>query len=86
MAGYAATSRITHVAPHRVVHHAPTDYAEADLVELDVPALEEVSGQPYLATLSYIWDDVREMWRQSMDDVREIWRQSMDVLRDPRIY
>ena len=38
-------------------------------------AVEEVSGQPYLATLSDIWDDVRE-----------IWRQGMDVLRDPRIY
>ena len=49
--------------------------ADAHLIELDVPAVEEVSGQPYLATLSYIWDDVRE-----------IWRQSMYVLRDPRIY
>ena len=41
----------------------------------EAPAVEEVSGQPYLATLSDIWDDVRE-----------IWRQGMDVLRDPRIY
>ena len=75
MAGYAATARITHVAPHRVVHDAPVDSAGADLVEPDAPAVEEVSGQPYLATLSDIWDDVRE-----------IWRQGMDVLRDPRIY
>ena len=42
---------------------------------LDGPAVEEVSGKPYLATLSDIWDDVRE-----------IWRQGMDVLRDPQIY
>jgi hypothetical protein len=75
MAGYAATARITHVAPHRAVHREPVDTTVADLVELDVPAVEEVSGQPYLATLSDAWDDVRE-----------IWRQSMDVLRDPRIY
>ncbi len=75
MASYAATARITHVAPHRVVHRAPVDPAVADLVELDVPEVEEVSGQPYFATLSDIWDDVRE-----------IWRQGMDVLRDPRIY
>ena len=39
-----------------------------------LPAVEEVSGQPFLATLSYVWDDIRE-----------IWRQGMDVLRDPRI-
>ena len=78
MAGYAATARITHVAPHRVSHDAPVEPMAADArdaVEIDAPAVEEVSGQPYLATLSYIWDDVRE-----------IWRQSMDVLRDPRIY
>ena len=75
MAGYAATARITHVAPHRVVHREPVDSAIADLVELDVPAVEEVSGQPFLATLSY-----------ALDDIREVWRQGMDVLRDPRIY
>ena len=75
MAGYAATARITHVAPHRVVHHEPVDSATANLIELGGPAVEEVSGQPYLATMSEIWDDVRE-----------IWRQGMDVLRDPRIY
>ena len=74
MAGYAATARITHVAPHRVVHSEPVDPAVGDLVELDVPAVEEVSGQPFLATLSYAWDDIRE-----------IWRQGIDVLRDPRI-
>jgi hypothetical protein len=76
MAGYAATARITHVVPHRVSHDAPVEpVADADLVELDVPAVMEVSGQPFLATFSYVWDDIRE-----------VWRQSMDVLRDPRIY
>ena len=75
MVGYAATARITHVAPHHVVHHEPVDSAVADFFELDVPAVEELSGQPFLATLSYAWDDIRE-----------IWRQGMDVLRDPRIY
>jgi hypothetical protein len=74
MAGYAATARITHVAPHRVSHDAPVEPAAgADLVELDVPAVEEVSGQPFLATLTYVWDDIRE-----------VWRQGMDVLRDPQ--
>ena len=74
MAGYAATARITHVAPHRVSHDAPVEPAgEADLVELDVPAVMEVSGQPFLATLGYVWDDIRE-----------VWRQGMDVLRDPQ--
>ena len=75
MAGYAATARITHVAPHRVSHDAPvepTDAARA-IVELDGPAVEEVSGRPFLATLSY-----------ALDDVREVWRQGMDVLRDPQ--
>ena len=43
-------------------------------VAFEAPTVEEVSGRPYLATLSDIWDDVRE-----------IWRQGMDVLRDPRI-
>ena len=75
MAGYAARARITHVAPHRVGHHEPVDAAVADFIELDGPAVEEVSGKPYLATLSDIWDDVCE-----------IWRQGMDVLRDPQIY
>jgi hypothetical protein len=76
MAGYAATARITHVVPHRVSHDAPVEpAADAALVRLAVPAVVEVSGQPFLATLTYLWDDVRE-----------IWRQSMDVLRDPRIY
>ena len=78
MAGYAATARITHVAPHRILHDAPVepmDPVRATTVEIDAPAVEEVSGQPYLATMSDVWDDVRE-----------IWRQSMDVLRDPRIY
>jgi hypothetical protein len=74
MVGYAATARITHVAPHRVSHDAPVEPgADADLVELDVPAVEEVSGQPFLATLTYVWDDIRE-----------VWRQGMDVLRDPQ--
>ena len=77
MAGYAATARITHVAPHRVSHEAPVDRRDAEnaTVAFEAHAVEEVSGQPYLATLTYIWDDVRE-----------IWRQSMDVLRDPRMY
>ena len=77
MVGYAATARITHVAPHRVSHEAPVVCREAEnaTVAFEAPAVEEVSGQPHVATLSDIWDDVRE-----------IWRQSMDVLRDPRIY
>jgi len=75
MAGYAATARITHVAPHRVSRHAPIERDEAAVVELGEDAVEEISGEPFLATLSYWWDDVRE-----------IWRQCMDVLRDPRIY
>ena len=77
MAGYAATARITHVAPHRVVHEAPVERPDAAnaTVAFEAPRVEEVSGQPYLATLSDIWEDVRE-----------IWRQGMDVLRDPRIY
>ena len=77
MAGYAATARITHVPPHRVAHEAPVEHLDAEnaTVASEAPAVEEVSGRPYLATMSDIWDDVRE-----------IWRQCMDVLRDPRIY
>ena len=77
MVGYAATARITHVAPHRVAHEAPVEHRDAEnaTVASKLHAVEEVSGPPYLATLSDIWDDVRE-----------IWRQGMDVLRDPRIY
>ena len=77
MAGYAATARITHVAPHPVAHTAPVERPDAAnaTVAFEAPTVEEVSGQPYLATLSDTWDDVRE-----------IWRQSMDVLRDPRMY
>jgi hypothetical protein len=75
MAGYAAMARITHVAPHRASRHAPIERDEADVVELGDDAVDEISGEPFLATLSYWWDDVRE-----------IWRQGMDVLRDPRIY
>jgi hypothetical protein len=75
MAGYAAMARITHVAPHRVPRHEPIERDEADVVELGDDTVEEISGAPFLATLSYWWDDVRE-----------VWRQGMDVLRDPRIY
>ena len=75
MAGYAATARITHIAPRRVAHHPPVEIARVDLVELEEPAVEELSGQSFLAPLTDAWDDVRE-----------IWRQGMDVLRDPRIY
>jgi hypothetical protein len=75
MAGYAATARITHVAPHRVSRHDPIERDEADVVELADGTVEEISGEPFLATLSYWWEDVRE-----------IWRQGMDVVRDPRIY
>jgi hypothetical protein len=75
MAGYAAMARITHVAPHRVSSHGTIERDEADVVELGDDTVEEISGEPFLATLSYWWDDVRE-----------IWRQSVDVLRDPRIY
>lgn len=77
MAGYATTARITHVAPHRVSHDTPitpTDPVRA-IVEIAGPAVEEVSGRPFLASVSYVWDDIRE-----------VWRQGMDVLRDPRIY
>ena len=76
MAGYAATARITHIAPHRVSHDAPiepADPVQATTVEMDGPAVEEVSGQPFLATLIYVWDDIRE-----------VWRHGMDVLRDPQ--
>jgi hypothetical protein len=76
MAGYAATARITHVAPHRVSHEAPVeppDVVKATTVAIDAPAVEEVSGQPFLSTLIYVWDDIRE-----------VWRQGMDVLRDPQ--
>jgi hypothetical protein len=75
MAGYAATARITHVAPHRVTRHEPADGAMPDTVEVSVDTIEEISGEPLLAT-----------WLSWWDDVREIWRQSIDVLRDPRIY
>jgi len=51
------------------------ELGEAAVVELADETVEEISGEPFLATLSYWWDDVRE-----------IWRQCMDVLRDPRIY
>jgi hypothetical protein len=75
MAGYAATARITYAAPRSVAHHAPVDIPEAHLVELEEPAVEELTGRPFLASLSDWWDDVRE-----------IWRQGMDVLHDPRLY
>jgi hypothetical protein len=75
MAGYAATARITHAVPRRVAHHAPVESARVDLVARDEPAVEDLTGRPFLASLADWWDDVRE-----------IWRQSMDVLRDPRIY
>jgi hypothetical protein len=75
MAGYAATARITHVTPHRVAHHAPVETARVDVVELEEPVIEELTGRPVLAWLTDAWDDYRE-----------VWRQGMDVLRDPRIY
>jgi hypothetical protein len=75
MAGYAATARITHVAPHRVAHDAPVESTRVEVVELQEPVVEELAGRPFLAPLTDSWDDVRE-----------IWRQAMDVLRDPRIY
>ena len=75
MAGYAASARITHVAPHRASRHDPVDGAVPDAFDLSEDSVEEISGEPFLATWRYWWDDVRE-----------IWRQSMDVLRDPRIY
>ena len=75
MAGYAATARITHVTPHRVTRDAePRPSAVGRSVEHEVQ-IEDVSGRPFLATLTDWWDDVRE-----------VWRQGMDVLRDPRIY
>jgi hypothetical protein len=66
-----------HVAPHRVGHEAPVERPDAAnaAVAFEAPTVEEVSGQPFLASVSYAWDDIRE-----------IWRQGMDVLRDPRIY
>jgi hypothetical protein len=78
MVGYVAAARITHVAPHRISHNPPVepmDPARATTVEIDGPVVEEVSGRPFLATFSYVWDDIRE-----------VWRQGMDVLRDPRVY
>jgi len=75
MAGYAAMARIVHVAPHRVSRHEPIERHEAFVVELGDDTVEEISGEPFLATLSYWWDDIRK-----------IWRQGMDVLHDPRIY
>ena len=75
MAGYAATARITHVVPRPVAHPEPVEVARVDLVELEEPAVEELSGRPFLSSLTDAWDDVRE-----------IWRQGMDVLRDPQIY
>jgi hypothetical protein len=75
MAGYAAMARITQVAPHRVSRHEPIELGGEDIVELGDDTVEEISGEPFLAALTYWWDDVRG-----------IWRQSMDVLRDPRIY
>jgi hypothetical protein len=75
MAGYAATARITHVAPRRVAHDPPVEIARVDLVDVGELAVEELSGRPFLASLTDAWDDARE-----------IWRQGMDVLRDPRIY
>lgn len=75
MAGYAATARITNASPRRVAHQIGIDSGEAAPVELDQPAVEELTGRPFLASLTDFWDDVRE-----------IWRQGMDVLRDPRIY
>ena len=76
MAGYAATARITHVAPRRVSHEAPVERLDgviATTVAIDGPAVEDVAGRPFLATLIEVWDDVRE-----------VWRQGMDVLRDPQ--
>jgi hypothetical protein len=76
MAGYAATVRITHVAPRIVAtHSAGTSVApelavaiepvEAAIEEVEA-AIEEVSGQPFLAEVTYLWDDIREVWRQAM--------------------
>ena len=75
MAGYAATERITHVAPHRVARHAPVETTRVDRAELEEPAIEDLTGRPFLSSITDAWDDYRE-----------IWRQSMDVLRDPRLY
>jgi hypothetical protein len=75
MAGYAAATRITHVAPRRVAHHMPVETPPVDLVEFEDPAIEEITGRPFLASLTDAWDDYRD-----------VWRQAMDVLRDPRIY
>ena len=75
MAGYAATARITNVVPHRVAHDAPVETARVDVVELEEPVVEDLSGRPFLAWLTDAWDDYRE-----------VWRQGMDVLRDPRIF
>ena len=68
-------ARITHVAPHRVSRHEPIERDGVAVVAVGDDAVEEISGEPFLATLTYWWDDVRE-----------VWRQGMDVLRDPRIY
>ena len=75
MAGYAARARITNAAPHPVVRGAPAESVRAEPVQIEETAVEELTGRPFLAPLTDWWEDVRE-----------IWRQSMDVLRDPRIY
>jgi hypothetical protein len=75
MAGYAATARIMDVAPRRVAHHELDEAPPVDLVEFEEPAVEELTGRPFLASLTDAWDDYRG-----------VWRQAMDVLRDPRIY
>jgi hypothetical protein len=74
MAGYAATVRITHVAPRMVATHSGGENLAPELVvaiEPVEPAIEEVSGQPILAGLAYLWDDIREVWRQARDVMRD---------------
>jgi len=75
MAGYAATMRIERAAPRFRPGRAPADDAPeiappAAVVEMPgarpVAAIEDVSGEPFAARIAYLWDDVRDAWRQGM--------------------
>jgi hypothetical protein len=84
MAGYAAMMRIDHAAPRFLPGSAP----DCDTADLPVPepivelpgagsraAIEDVSGQPFGARLAYLWDDIRDTWRQGMNVLRDpAWR------------
>jgi hypothetical protein len=84
MAGYAAMQRIDRAAPRFLPGRAP----ERDTPDLPIPepivelagtaphaAIEDVSGEPFAARLAYLWDDIRDTWRQGMNVLRDpAWR------------